>query len=175
MEKLNSFYFPLEVSEGGGTSAVTSVNSKIGDVVLTGADISDDTLTTIAKNVTGSINELNSNKEIKTNIVSASSTDYYIEETSQYTIELQKDTDIYITDAITGTWNINLPTSAQKGDMASLNFTCSSTAAPTIVINTTFQKEDAIPSEGDKVEINAKYDGTNWVSLMNKISEVTTS
>lgn len=289
MEKLNSFYFPLEVSEGGGTSAVTSVNSKIGDVVIDSLDIKSglisDNLHNISTDTDGGhylangsyltrdgvsstdfidiencdyilcyvgkgastrigfvvtfwdseklfltgqllpvvqigdyvkfkipvsnakyfkssmftadkrlykfytvksnqkvledniegLKILSQSKEDETIILSQPSTDFYNETTTKYTISLQKNTDIYITDAITGTWNINLPTSAQKGDMASLNFTCSSTTAPTIVINTTFQREDAIPAEGDKVEINAKYDGTNWVSLMNKVSEVTTS
>lgn len=287
MEKINSFYFPLEISEGGGTSPVTSVNSKIGDVVIDSLDInsgliSDDLhnietdtdgghynpqgLWTVASDactsdyvdisdydyllfyigkggqkllgtavsfwdsnkeyVSGfyapvavggtyskinfpnsnpkyvrlsmfivdkrlykfygvkknqkvlednieSLNILANSKENETIILTQTATDFYNETTEQYTISLQNNTDIYITDKITGTWNINLPTNALKGDMASLNFTCSSTTAPTIVINTTFQKEDAIPAEGDKVEINAKYDGANWVSLMNKISEVT--
>lgn len=289
MEKLNSFYFPLEVSEGGGTSAVTSVNSKIGDVVLDSLDINSglisDDLHNISTDTDGGhylangkyltkndvsstdfidiencdyilcylgkgasrnitfvvtfwdsekafltgqqlpliqsgdyakfkipvsnakyfkssmykadkrlykfytvksnqkvledniegLKILSQSKEDETIILSQPSTDFYNETTTQYTISLQNNTDIYITDAITGTWNINLPTSAQKGDMASLNFTCDDTTAPTIVINTVYQKEDALPSEGDKVEINAKYDGANWVSLMNKISEVSTS
>lgn len=168
----SNIYFPLNKPTGGsGAGEVQSVNGKTGTIVLLGSDISDDTLTTSQKNITSAINEINSNKETKTNISRDIASSYYNSSTSQYDVNLLINQEVYITSNITGVWNINFPVTASAGDISSVSATCDGTTAPTIVINSTFIEDDGIPSTADKVEIVGKYDGNNWVVLINKITE----